>query len=56
MTWKLKKEFENYGLNGLKKPLNELSQKQIKGLKDKIRNKFFTQDKPKKKKINDLEN
>jgi len=50
MAWKLKKEYENKTLDNLKVPLNELSQKQIKGLREHFRNKFFEQDKPKKKK------
>lgn len=53
MAWKLKKEYENKTLNNLKVPLNELSQKQIKGLREHFRNKFFEQDKPKKKKKDD---
>jgi|TARA_R100000084_G_scaffold11136_1_gene3844 hypothetical protein len=54
MAWKLKKEYENKTLDNLKVPLNQLSQKQIKGLREHFRNKFFEQDKPKQKK-NELE-
>ena len=48
MAWKLKKQYENKTLDNLKVPLNELNQKQIKGLREHFRNKFFEQDKPKK--------
>tara|TARA_R100001460_G_scaffold39304_4_gene74093 strand:- start:1566 stop:1733 length:168 start_codon:yes stop_codon:yes gene_type:complete len=54
MAWKLKKEWEGKTLDALKTPLDELTQKQIKGLKEHIRNNLFIEDKPKKKK-NELE-
>jgi hypothetical protein len=49
MAWKLKKQYENKTLDNLNVPLSELNQKQIKGLREHFRNKFFTQDVPKNK-------
>jgi len=48
MIWKLKKQYENKKLDNIKLPLSELTQKEIKGLREHFRNKFFEQDKPKK--------
>jgi|TARA_R100000781_G_C4076714_1_gene126333 hypothetical protein len=56
MTWKLKKEWEGKSLNGFKIPLDEFTQEQILSLKTKIRNNIFTEEKPKKKKVNDSDN
>ena len=50
MAWKLKKEWEGKTLDNLKVPLDDLTQKQIEGLREGIRNKLFIQEKPKKKK------
>ncbi len=55
MTWTLKKEFENVSVDSIYKPLNQLTQKEIKGLKEKLRNKLFVELKPKKKKDVDTE-
>ena len=54
MAWKLKKEWEGKTLDNLKVPLNDLTQKQIEGLREHFRNKFFVEDKPKKKKKDEL--
>ena len=54
MAWKLKKEWEGKTLDNLKVPLDDLTQKQIQGLRESVRNNLFIQDKPKKKK-NELE-
>lgn len=50
MAWKLKKEWEGKSIDSIRIPLDDLTQKQIKGLREHFRNKFFEQDKPKKKK------
>lgn len=53
MSWILKKKMEGRTLNGMKKPLDELSQKEIKALKEGIRNSLFIEEKPKKIKKDD---
>ena len=53
MAWKLKKEWEGKTLDNLKVPLDDLTQKQIEGLREGIRNKLLIQEKPKKKKKDD---
>ena len=53
MVWKLKKEWEDKSIDSIKIPLNDLTQKQIEGLREGIRNKLFIQEKPKKKKKDD---
>ena len=50
MAWKLKKEWEGKSIDSLNIPLDDLTQKQIEGLREHIRNNLFIQDKPKKKK------
>tara|TARA_Y100001963_G_scaffold14483_1_gene18086 strand:+ start:329 stop:499 length:171 start_codon:yes stop_codon:yes gene_type:complete len=55
MAWKLKKQWEGKSIDTLNIPLNELTQKQIEGLNESIRNALFIQEKPKKKKKYDLE-
>jgi len=50
MAWKLKKEYEGKSIDSLNIPLNDLTQKQIEGLIESVRNNLFIQDKPKKKK------
>lgn len=47
MVWKLKKQYENKTLDTLKVPLSQLNQKQIEGLREKLRNKYFEQNSPK---------
>tara|TARA_R100001082_G_scaffold107845_1_gene82289 strand:- start:848 stop:1024 length:177 start_codon:yes stop_codon:yes gene_type:complete len=54
MAWKLKKEWEGKTLDNLKVPLDDLTQKQIEGLREGIRNNLFVEDKPKKKKKDEL--
>ena len=41
MAWKLKKEWEGKTLDNLKVPLDDLTQKQIEGLREGVRNKLF---------------
>ena len=55
MAWKLKKEWEGKSIDSLNIPLNDLSQKQIEGLNESVRNSIFIQEKPKKKKKDELE-
>ncbi len=52
MAWKVKKEWEGKSIDSIRIPLNELSQKQIAGLNESIRNSLFVkEEKPKKKKV-----
>tara|TARA_R100000655_G_scaffold32234_2_gene64045 strand:+ start:2335 stop:2505 length:171 start_codon:yes stop_codon:yes gene_type:complete len=55
MTWKVKSEHYNVKFPNRTYCLGELNQKQIKVLPSEIRNKYFIEDKPKKKKKYDLE-
>ena len=50
MTWKLKKEWEGRSVDTIRMPLDELSQKQIAGLNESVRNSLFVEEKPQKKK------
>ena len=50
MAWKLKKEWEGKSIDSLNIPLDDLTQKQIEGLREGVRNNLFIEDKPKKKK------
>ena len=50
MAWKLKKEWEGKSIDSINIPLNDLTQKQIQGLNERIRRSLFIQEKPKKKK------
>ena len=50
MSWKVKKEYEGKTVPNCNLPLNDLTQLQIKKLGDSIRNSYFIEDKPKKKK------
>ena len=50
MAWKLKKEWEGKSIDSIYIPLDDLTQKQISGLNESIRNSLFIEDKPKKKK------
>ena len=50
MAWKLKKEWEGKSVAHIKVPLNELTPQQILSLSDASLDKYFIQDKPKKKK------
>jgi hypothetical protein len=56
MAWKLKKEWEGKSIDSIRIPLDNLTQGQIMKLRDDVRNNLFTQDKPKKKKKDVLEN
>jgi hypothetical protein len=57
MAWKVKKEYEGKSVPNFNTPLNELSQKFIKGLPENVRNGYFEQEsKPVKKKIKTGEN
>tara|TARA_Y100001973_G_C5208440_1_gene343441 strand:+ start:3369 stop:3545 length:177 start_codon:yes stop_codon:yes gene_type:complete len=50
MAFKLKKKYEHKSLDTLNKPLNQLTQKEIKGIRKHFRDKFFeevTTSKPK---------
>ena len=48
MAWKVKKEWEGKSIDSIRIPLNELSQKQIAGLNESIRNSLFVkEEKPK---------
>ena len=52
MAWKVKKVWEGKSIDSIRIPLNELSQKQIAGLNESIRNSLFVkEEKPKKKKV-----
>ena len=55
MAWKLKKEWEGKSIDSLNTPLDDLSQKKILSLNESVRNNLFIEDKPKKKKKNDLD-
>ena len=50
MTWKLKKEWEGRSVDTIRMPLDELSQKQIAGLNESVRNSLFVEEKPQNKK------
>ena len=50
MTWKLKKEWEGKSIDTLNMPLAQLSQKQIAGLNESVRNALFVKEETKKKK------
>ena len=47
MAWKVKKEYEGKTVPNFRIPLNDLSQKFIKGLPESVRNGYFEQDAPK---------
>ena len=50
MAWKLKKEWEGKSIDTLNIPLDQLSQKQIAGLNESVRNALFVKEETKKKK------
>ena len=52
MAWKVKKEYEGKTVPNCNAPLNALTQWQIKKLGESIRNSYFIEEKPKKKKKN----
>tara|TARA_R100001086_G_scaffold240777_1_gene167221 strand:+ start:775 stop:948 length:174 start_codon:yes stop_codon:yes gene_type:complete len=49
MTWKLKKQWEGKSIDSIRIPLDDLTQKQIQGLNESVRNSLFIKDTPKKK-------
>ena len=53
MAWKLKKEWEGKSIDSIRLPLDDLTQKQIAGLNESVRNALFVEEKPKKKKKDD---
>ena len=53
MAWKLKKEYEGKSVPNCTYPLNDLTQQQIKRLGESVRNSYFIEEKPKKKKKDD---
>tara|TARA_R100000808_G_scaffold10810_1_gene28442 strand:- start:996 stop:1169 length:174 start_codon:yes stop_codon:yes gene_type:complete len=53
MAWKLKKEWEGKSIDTLNIPLDQLSQKQIAGLNESVRDALFVKEQPKKKKKDD---
>tara|TARA_R100001594_G_scaffold86134_1_gene120649 strand:- start:3 stop:179 length:177 start_codon:yes stop_codon:yes gene_type:complete len=53
MAWKLKKEWEGVRITKFKKPLEEFEQQDIKKMNQSLRDRYFIQDKPKKKKKDD---
>ena len=54
MAWKLKKEWIGKSIDSINIALDDLTQKQIEGLRKEVRDKLFTQEKPKKKKNVDI--
>ena len=50
MTWKLKKEWQCKSIDSLTIPLDDLSQKQIAGLNESVRESLFIKEETKKKK------
>ena len=50
MAWKLKKEWEGKSIDNMNIPLNDLTQKQIEGLNESVRESLFVKEQPKKKK------
>ncbi len=50
MAWRLKKEWEGKSIDSLNIPLDDLSQKQIAGLNESVRDALFVKEQPKKKK------
>ena len=49
MAWKLKKEWQGKSIDTLNTPLDELTQKQIAGLNESVRDALFVKEEPKKK-------
>ena len=50
MAWKLKKEWQGKSIDSLNIPLDDLSQKQIAGLNESVRESLFIKEETKKKK------
>ena len=53
MAWKVKKDYEGKTVPNCYTPLNDLTQNQIKKLGEGVRNAYFIEEKPKKKKKDD---
>jgi len=51
MAWKLKKEWEGKSIDTINIPLDDLTQKQIEGLNESVRDALFVKEKPKKKNV-----
>ena len=49
MAWKLKKEWEGKSIDTINIPLNDLTQKQIAGLNESVRDSLFVKETKKKK-------
>ena len=49
MAYILKKEWEGKSIDNIRIPLDDLTQKQIQGLNESVRNNLFVEEKPKKK-------
>jgi len=49
MAWKLKKEWEGKSIDTINIPLNDLTQKQIAGLNESVRDALFVKENKKKK-------
>ena len=50
MTYIIKKKWDGISVTNIKKPLNELTQKEISKLNQTLRDRYFEKEKPKKKK------
>ncbi len=55
MTWKIRKEFEGKTIESINKPLNELTQKQIERLNERVRDTLFVKETKKKKDVSSKE-
>lgn len=51
MAWKLKKEWEGKSIDTINIPLNDLTQKQIAGLNESVRDSLFVKETKKKKDV-----
>jgi len=51
MAWKLKKEWEGKSIDTINIPLNDLTQKQIAGLNESVRDALFVKETKKKKDV-----
>ena len=50
MTWKLKKEWEGKSIDNINIPLDNMTQKQIQGLNESVRDTLFIKEQVKTKK------
>ena len=51
MAWKLKKEWQGKSIDSINTPLNDLTQKQIEGLNESVRDALFVKETKKKKDV-----